>query len=466
MKPKSISVKILFCVLAIITLIIGGATIFCILNLRHSFTKLEKDTAQYYEAEYYIDEFLSASNYLTEQSRLFVINQDVQYLNNYCIESTQKIRRQIAVAKLDEITTGDEIYSKENPSGEILMEALIISDELQITELHAMKLMASALEIPTEKIHSEVNSFKLPAEEINLPNEQKKKIAYNLLFDSEYQSGQKLIREKQDQAKDIINHFTKTNQDASLRRLSISVTLMQIFSGLLIALSLLMFLITYTQLLIPIAKFMNSIKEDKPLDEPHSLELGLLANTYNRINQIQIEKTTLLKEKAERDALTKLYNRQYFQQNASHLTGREMDLILIIIDIDVFKQINDTYGHDIGDKIIIKVSNLIRDYLGGDQDTYRIGGDEFCVFVKNKDTSYFEELKNKISRINKFLQNPTDNLPKASISAGIAYSKNGYSEELYNNTDKALYQTKEAGRCGSSFFEENLEELSLDDEAM
>ena len=166
-----------------------------------------------------------------------------------------------------------------------------------------------------------------------------------------------------------------------------------------------------------------------------------------------------LKEKAERDALTKLFNRQVFQQNATGLANTKTELLLLLLDIDSFKSINDTYGHDTGDKVIIKVANLIRDYLGGDNDTYRIGGDEFVIFIRNKDASYYDIIKKNVEKINSILFEASNGIPESSISVGVAYSSNGYSKELYNNADQALYFTKEHGKCGISFFEENLEEL-------
>ncbi|MCR4790881.1 MAG: GGDEF domain-containing protein, partial [Treponemataceae bacterium] len=336
---------------------------------------------------------------------------------------------------------------------------LIYSDDVALMQAHAMKLVALANNLDFSLLNEELQIFYIPENELKLSKEAKLEKAREYVYGPEYQELFRNVQKYQELAKKGIINFSKTNQLESSHTLSVAILCLQIFSGLLITMIAIMILITYFMLIKPLDKFVECIKNDQPLENVRSKELGYLAKTYNRISEIREDNNMYLKEKAERDALTKLYNRQVFQQNASMLSRRDIDLILILLDIDTFKHINDTYGHDIGDKIIIKSATLMRDYLGGDHDTYRVGGDEFVVFIRNKDTSYFEELKERIAEINEILQNPTDNLPPSSISAGIAYSESGYSQDLYNNADSALYNTKENGRCGSSFYEENLEEL-------
>lgn len=450
---KGVNLKIMFLILAIITISLAILTVYFFIDSQKSYNHLQETTKKYYLADYYISEFINASDYLCDQSRLYVVTQDINHLNEYFYELTKKVRRQLAMAKLDEITTGDEISSEENPAADYLMDSLLFSDELAVLDTHAMKLVALATNVDMASVDEEIQKFVIPDSELSLSPEKKITLAVNLLYGKEYQDIRQQMQIKQQIAKKIINDYTRNNQNMSFKKLSVSNIVLEVFFSLLVATVFILIFMMQFLLIKPIEKFVTEIQTDQPLDNVPSQELGYFAQTYNRINQIRKENTLILKEKAERDALTKLLNRQVFQQNASFLSDRKLNLILILLDIDTFKHINDTYGHDTGDRLIVKVANLFRDYLGGDTDTYRIGGDEFIVFIRNKDISYYDTIKENVKKINEILSEPQDKIPESSISAGTAFSENGYSKTLYNNADQALYHTKENGKCGVSFFE-------------
>ena len=450
---KGLNLKVMFINLAIVTFVLTGFTVYFSIVVQRSYVELKDTTKKYYQADHYISEFIDASDYLCEQSKLYVVNQNLDHLNNYFYELTKKVRRQIAMAKLDEITTGDEISSDENPAADYLMESLLYSDELAELDTHAMKLVALANNVDMEMVDDEIKNFRIPQDELALSNDKKIALALNLIYGKNYQDVRQKMQENQKIAKKIINDYTRNNQNLSFKHLSISIVVLEVFFLLSVIVVFILIMTIEFLLIKPIEKFVVQLKSDEPLDIVPSMELGYFAATYNLVNQQRKESTLILKEKAERDALTKLLNRQVFQQNAALLAENKTPMILILLDIDSFKHINDNYGHDTGDKLIIKVAHLFRDYLGGDSDTYRIGGDEFIVFIRNKDTSYYDKILESVKKINELLSEPEDNFPESSISAGAAYSEDGYSKKLYNNADQALYFTKEHGKCGISFFE-------------
>lgn len=456
---KGVNLQATFVILACLTFFLTGMTIYFFSDVAKCYKVLQESTQKYYQAEFYISEFLDATDYLSEQSKFYIVNQDKENLDNYLYELTKKVRRQISVAKLNEITNGDEISSEESPAYEYLMEALFLTDELVDLEIHAMKLVAIANNINLEELVEDLQLYELPQNELILSKSQKISKARDLIYGEQYQQIRSTAMENQQMAKKLINEFTKDKQNQSFKKLSVAITVLEVFISILVATVFLLILMNQFLLLKPLEKFIDCLKRDYPLPKVKSQEMGYLARTYNRINEIRKENTMFLKEKAERDALTKLFNRQVFQQNATGLANTKTELLLLLLDIDSFKSINDTYGHDTGDKVIIKVANLIRDYLGGDNDTYRIGGDEFVIFIRNKDASYYDIIKKNVEKINSILFEASNGIPESSISVGVAYSSNGYSKELYNNADQALYFTKEHGKCGISFFEENLEEL-------
>ncbi|MEG0313687.1 MAG: diguanylate cyclase [Erysipelotrichaceae bacterium] len=167
----------------------------------------------------------------------------------------------------------------------------------------------------------------------------------------------------------------------------------------------------------------------------------------------------LIKESAELDSLTKLFNRGAFLSKvATYLNneGKNGEHAFMIIDVDNFKNINDSFGHQYGDHILAKISEGIAylfknsDYIG------RIGGDEFVVFMKNYGSLKIVEMKAKtICTIN----DGDNSLNEITCSVGVAlYQGNNMSyEKLYKNADKALYESKRNGKSTYTLYDDKLE---------
>jgi diguanylate cyclase (GGDEF)-like protein len=157
--------------------------------------------------------------------------------------------------------------------------------------------------------------------------------------------------------------------------------------------------------------------------------------------------------KAEHDAGTGLLNRAAFQSLTQKLMVTERPMAILVFDVDKFKKINDTYGHEMGDQALIKIANLLTQQFRSDDYVIRYAGDEFVVLAINATLAHSDAITAKIDRMNHILQNPDDHMPKLSVSVGIAYAVEGYEEELFHKADQALYYTKEHGRCGYAIYE-------------
>ncbi len=162
-----------------------------------------------------------------------------------------------------------------------------------------------------------------------------------------------------------------------------------------------------------------------------------------------------LEHKARIDALTGLYNRTGYNYLVEALS-KEKDLMigLLVLDIDNFKSINDTYGHETGDVILKKVADLLKVAFRSTDYVIRHGGDEFAVIMVGITDNLAFVVKNKIESLNVQLENPIDNVPKTSVSAGLAFSENGFTSDLFNRADKALYHVKETTRRDCALYEE------------
>lgn len=184
--------------------------------------------------------------------------------------------------------------------------------------------------------------------------------------------------------------------------------------------------------------------------------IGVIIN----INKEKIESEELL-FKAQRDSLTKLYNKgtveniikEYIEND--NLKGNHA---IFIIDIDNFKSINDKMGHLFGDSVLSNVSSMFFRVFNEDAIIGRIGGDEFIILLKNINSKKFVQQKaNDLVKGFKMSFKEYSLNYKVSGSIGIAmYPENGQSYgELFENADKALYLAKNKGKDNYCIFEEN-----------
>ena len=211
----------------------------------------------------------------------------------------------------------------------------------------------------------------------------------------------------------------------------------------------------YTQVVVTINRFVNNIKDDVPLESHGVYELRYLAKTYNEMLDKKDVQEKELKIQAETDGLTGLFNRRSFDDllikslNDCRETDRQVALILI--DVDCFKKINDTHGHAVGDKALIRLSQLLKENFRSTDYVSRLGGDEFAIIaVTNDNPNRSKRLSNIIDEVNEKLCVATPDVPVFSISAGLSFSTDeDVFEDLYKRADNALYASKSNGgrRC-------------------
>lgn len=165
-----------------------------------------------------------------------------------------------------------------------------------------------------------------------------------------------------------------------------------------------------------------------------------------------------LKIEAQRDKLTMLYNKittQKMIEDYLQNEGSKGAHAFIIIDMDGFKEVNDTKGHLAGDDVLVAVADKLRKYLRESDVVGRIGGDEFVAFIKNvQSVALVCDKIQKISSAIKMYGVENDYGHSLSTSVGIAiYGKDGKTyEELYKNADRALYEAKRNGKDQYKFF--------------
>lgn len=185
-----------------------------------------------------------------------------------------------------------------------------------------------------------------------------------------------------------------------------------------------------------------------------------------KLTNIDIQKREVekLQFKAEMDAMTRVYNKVATRERINSFinNSRKQDKhALLIVDMDNFKKINDTFGHLKGDEVLKEGVSHLKNMFRGDDIIGRIGGDEFVVFMSNVTSR--EDIVNKAKSIGKafrktYSQDGEEVTVSASIGISIYPMDGGDYEELLGKSDKALYEVKKNGKNGFCFYHEEKEE--------
>ena len=171
-----------------------------------------------------------------------------------------------------------------------------------------------------------------------------------------------------------------------------------------------------------------------------------------QLANLQLRET--LREQSIRDPLTRLFNRRFMEESLEiallKAARNARPLSVILIDIDHFKQFNDSFGHDAGDQVLQSLADLLRTFFRAYDVCCRHGGEEFAVILPDSSllnaTVRANALRTEVKRIN--LSYDNQNLGPITVSIGVAtFPEHGSSsEELLKTADRCLYESKENGR--------------------
>lgn len=175
---------------------------------------------------------------------------------------------------------------------------------------------------------------------------------------------------------------------------------------------------------------------------------ALKISSFTDISQTMLEHFRL-EEKTIRDKLTGAYNREYFEQNYKQLLKKynqgDSHLAIAMLDIDHFKLVNDTYGHSVGDDVLIQLVKTIQKYSREDDTLIRWGGEEFILILR---VNSKENLTRALEHLRKVLELQVYKQvgQKTCSIGGTLYQKSEEIETTIQRADKAVYDAKAKGR--------------------
>jgi len=202
----------------------------------------------------------------------------------------------------------------------------------------------------------------------------------------------------------------------------------------------------------------NIIKSNKEIKVYQSVKKPIYNNDDTIIGlfgvSTDVTEMYLLKEKLELltfiDDLTKLYNRKSYNENLEKLLFQykryNTPFSIIMYDIDDFKQINDTYGHSVGDDVLVEMSKLIKLHIRESDYIFRIGGEEFIILLTetqiDKAKLVSEKIRNSVENNLNTIENE-----KITISIGLTEVKENDTEDsIFKRVDSLMYESKNNGK--------------------
>lgn len=441
-KKEGISLRAVYVWLVVMAMLMTGIMIYSTFLLTSTFNDMSETTDEYISLDKAAYELMDASDYLTEKVQRFTLDGNMEYLEDYFTEAFITNRREKAIAQMSEDPESAAALAQ-------LKEAMNASKSLMEREYYAMKLVIEAkgyTDYPDV-----LKNMEISRKDAALSPEEKMKLAADMVLGEEYYSQKEIIRTNMKESLYELERLTRSEEQRSIKNVSSVMKIVRIVIVLQGVSILIVVWLTSKLGIKPILKAVERIKEDNPMPETGANEFRYLARAYNKMYSVYRKSVAKLNYKASHDELTGVYNRAGYDLL---LSGLDLNsTYMLIIDVDDFKTINDTYGHETGDRILVKVAQTLSCYFRSDDYICRIGGDEFVVLMVHADENQNRLIESKLSQINIELANDNDSPAKVSVSVGISHGKDAKDVSfLFKHADEALYETKRRGKSGYTFY--------------
>lgn len=387
-----------------------------------------------------------ATDDLTRDVQLFVMRGEIAYLEDYFKEANEVKRREAAIADLKEMNVSNDLV-------ELLEESVEQSMELMQLEYLAMRYAGEGYHIDLSGLPKVVTDVALPAGSENLSDEEKIEKAENLVFGDEYFGYKSRIENYQQQC------LSRALEDVSSKRAAEDEEMRKLLLLLHISLdvvglnSIIYFLIISNMVVNPLSRAVGKIASRRKIEPLQgTYEIKYMSYVYNEFYHDSFEIQKKLKQDAERDSLTGVLNRRGYGTVIETLATEKFPIAFLMVDIDHFKNVNDTYGHETGDTALKKLAHILLETFRDTDIVSRIGGDEFVVIMGGATQTNRDVIEKKAEKINEVLAIPgPDNCPALTVSIGTAFSEAGYSDQVFAEADQKMYEVKRSGGKGIRF---------------
>lgn len=442
---KGFSLKLVAWLISIFAVVISGLLVLSVVYISQKNEEVNASTKNYIALKSAANDVQLASDDLTNDVRLFVTTAKKEYMDSYFVEANEVRRRENAIDIIHELTEGTSIHETVHND---VTEAYNESQELMKLEFYAMKLICLDEGVSFEE-YPEVANYEIDP---SLPVSEYFNEAMETVFGDEYMQSKNIIISNVDNA-------IKTIDDLMEKNISRSETYLRgliIFQSIIIIINIAFIagvvILMHIYIITPMNSAVNSLANNEEVRVKSNREFNYLADVFNRVHRANEDIKESLKYEAEHDKLTGLYNRTGYDRVFKSL---KLDkTIYVLLDIDKFKEVNDTLGHEMGDKVLTRTADVIKKYFN-DNHSYlcRIGGDEFAIIIDNATTDMNDVIVDKCKKMDEEISRASGNMPGTSLSIGIAHGTiRDTTDTLFRKADAALYKIKNAGRADVSLY--------------
>lgn len=445
-ENRGVSLRIASLIFAVAAVLLSAALFLTDTLVSSGYQRSVEADDRYHSAIQAAVDLEAGSDYLTDRVRCYAVTGEREYMDDYFEEVHVTRRRDNALSTLEVLLDGSI-----NSAYDSLSAALGYSNELMEREYLAMRLTAEALNAGDTDLPGEIIALTLPGEYASLSAAAMREKAQELVYDGTYMEYKDLIRKNVNLCTENLIAETSDLADEAAVHLRHMRTLQTALILALLCAVLLAVIFIHLRVTRPLSDMVRHMRQDSTVPSSGVSELRFVTETYNEILEENHRVRRHLTYEASHDALTGLYNRSAYEMFTQSID--QDHIALLLVDVDKFKTFNDQYGHDVGDRVLIRVADTLKRNFRSVDIVCRIGGDEFVIIMRRVDSSMADLIVEKVDYVNGLLNNPEDDLPPISLSVGIAFSdRPNPVGDIFKDADTALYRVKENGRNGCAVF--------------
>lgn len=410
------------------------------------YTELRNITKEMVNCQNIVENLQSSSNTLTRQVRLAAMTGNNHYVDTYFTELSKVDTYEAALQKLSAYDCEQEVLEHMN-------KTIVSFNEATQKDFYALALVETALDTDISQWPLALQNVEIAEQDRTLSEQNLLDKAKQTVLSAEYASCKSAVSESISTSSASL--FSSIQKKES-RAASI---FMDIFKKLIVCIALLALIALINSFMIkllvidPLIQYNNAIQHGTIHPVTGATELQMVARTYNHVYEENKQRQAIMQHQAETDPLTSILNRGSFDRILHLYEKDNQRFALLLLDIDEFKRINDTYGHATGDEVIKQVATILSSTFRAVDHVCRIGGDEFAVILVEMTSAYKETVLTKIQKINHLLSQQNSALPQISLSVGVAFSdRKTPGESIFKDADKARYHTKSHGKCGCTIY--------------
>ena len=439
-QRKGVSLKFIGLLISAFIFVISSTLVVSLMLISHQNEIVNQANENCIQLKESSNDIQAASDYLTAQVRQFVQNAEEKYMAAYFEEANVTQRREKALDKIHKLSENtsrhEEIHLNVNAA---VNESMDLMDQ----ECYAMKLICVANSIDYAE-YPEIDAANIDGVD---PSNRKDE-ALNAVLGTEYILKKDKITSHINLALEIIDELMNENEKKEALNLHNLILFQSVVIAVNVAFMIAVIITFFFYIVKPMNLALQSIEANEEIHVSGNREFNYLVAVYNEVRSQNEKVKEKLTFEAEHDKLTNLYNRTGYVSLFRRM--RLGKTLYALIDIDGFKEINDKFGHDIGDRVLVKLAGLIEAYFKEDNAfAFRIGGDEFALLIENIDESEGYSVVSKFEQINQVLSVPKGAIPAFSLSVGIVHGDDDdTTDTLFKKADNALYKVKQSGKSG------------------